>query len=126
MTVYVHPTLQENFSQYEHYTYISEETVIYNEKKDDNREILILERTTKDGNPSVLVPGFIINYKIANVDGNFISHVNPVPTAERLEVAEFLRGLKKLGMDCTNIYFINNEVEIKKVSGRGGSSSAAA
>ncbi len=124
--VYVHPPLLENdFSQYEHYTYISEETITYG--KDNDREILILERATKDGNPSVLVPGFIINYKTCqNPDGQYISMVTPVQTVERLEVAEFLRGMKTLKIGKADIYFINNEIEIKKVSGRGGSSSAAA
>ncbi len=120
--VYVHPPLLEkDFSQYEHYTYISEETVMYNRKENDNREILILERATKDGNSSALVPGFIVNYKIGkNLDDRDVSHVIPVPTAERLEVAEFLRGLKKLGIDCANLYFINNDVKVKKMSGKGG------
>jgi len=117
--VYAHPPLKENFSQYQHYTYISEETVMYDAP--NGGEILILERKTKEGKPSALIPGFVVNYKMGkNSEGRYISNVIPVSTAERLYVAEFLRGMKTLKIDCTNLYFINNEFKTKKMSGRGG------
>lgn len=73
---------------YVHHEMFTEHKMQYNAK-----EVLVLARTPEDSEPYLVVPGYVLAWKTAKLQGLATSEVRPIPPGEQKDLEELLHSI---------------------------------